>query len=92
MDLEAVREKLAIRYGEKRANHIVVMIMPMIIADFYKMLKAAKPNLPVKEEYHLDDDSGVIEMFGYGVVPGEEPKVMRMCMDHIEFYKWEETK
>ena len=83
MDLEEVRQKIAERYGEKRANHIATLLMPMIISDFYKMLRDAKPNLPVKEEYHLDDNSSVIEMMGYGVKPGEEPKVARVSIDHI---------
>ncbi len=89
MDLEEVREKLADRIGEERANHITVMIMPMIIADFKKMLKAAKPNIPVKEEYYLDDNSSVIEMFGYGVGEGADPltKFAKMCFDHIEIWK-----
>ncbi len=89
MDLEEVREKLAERIGEERANHIAVMIMPMIIADFKKMLIAAKPNFPVKEEYYLDDNSSVIEMYGYGVGEGADPlsRFARMCIDHLEIWR-----
>ena len=83
MDLEAVRIKIAERYGEKRASYITTLLMPMILSDFYKMLKDAKPKLPVKEEYHLDDNSSIIELMGYGCKPGEEPRVERVSIDHI---------
>ncbi len=86
MDMEAIRDALAERFGQKRANHIATMLMPMIQADFYKMLKAAKPNTPVKEEYHIDDNTSVIEMQGYGCKPGAEPKVARVSIDHIQIW------
>ena len=87
MDLEAVRQKIAERYGDKRASYITTLLMPMILADFYKMLTAAKPNLPVKEEYHLDDNSSLIELLGYGVKPGQEPKVASVSIDHILIWR-----
>ena len=86
MDLEEIKTKIAERYGEKKASHIITMIMPMILADFYKMLQAAKPNLPVKEEYYLDDNSSVIELMGYGCLPGKEPKVITIGIDHIRIW------
>ena len=83
MDLEEVRAALAERFGEQRANHIAAMIMPMIISDFYKMLKAAKPNLPVKEQYYLDDNTSMIELTGYGPLPGRDPKIATVSIDRI---------
>ncbi len=87
MDLEEVRVALTERIGEQKANHIVTMIMPMVIAAINKMLKAAKPTLPVKEEYHIDDNTSVIEMFGFGCREDETPRVERVCMDRIEIWK-----
>ncbi len=92
MDLEEVRQKLAERMGEQRANHIAVMIMPMIISDFKEMLVKAKPNTPVKEEYYLDDNTCVIELSGYGVGEGADPitRFARVCVDHIEIWRNEQ--
>ena|GEM_PF-5449250 len=87
MDLEAVREKMALRIGEQKANHIVTMIMPMIISDFYKLLTKAKPNNPVKEEYRIENNTITIEVYGYGVKPGESPQIARVCMDRLELWK-----
>ena len=87
MDLEEVRIKIAERYGDARASHITTLLMPMILSDFYKMLTSAKPNLPIKEEYHLDDNSSVIELMGYGVRPGQTPKVASVSIDHILIWR-----
>ncbi|MCR5000448.1 MAG: hypothetical protein K6A71_01480 [Lachnospiraceae bacterium] len=52
------------RAGAERAAHYQTVILPQIIADFYRMLKDAPIGKPVREDYRMEDASMTIILEG----------------------------
>lgn len=46
--------------GKEKTAHYQTVILPQIIADFYKMLNNAPVGELVREDYHMEDESMTI--------------------------------
>lgn len=50
--------------GAERAAHFQTVILPQIIADYYRMLKEAPIGKPIREDYRMEDASMTITLEG----------------------------
>ncbi len=60
MKLYELENKLKLVFGSTEGQRLYQTIIPGILADFLKMYSAASPGRTVKEEYRLEDGSGII--------------------------------
>lgn len=60
-----VINKLKEIYGEAEGIRIYMTVMPGILADFRKMLDAAKPGSGISEEYILEDKKASLKLHGH---------------------------
>ncbi len=50
--------------GKTELSHYRITILPQILADFYKMLKAGPLNKVIKEQYRMENGKMEIELSG----------------------------
>ena len=62
--MDAFLEECKKAYGEAEGFRIYTTILPGILGDFQKMLRAAKPDTEVSEEYKIDDGSRSVRLTG----------------------------
>ena len=50
--------------GEEQLSHYRIIVLPQILADFYKMLKDQPVNKIIKEQYRMENGKLEIEISG----------------------------
>ncbi len=62
--MKQLEDRISARVNGHELVHYKTVILPRIVADFYKQLSAAGVNIPVNEEYCMEDGSMVIVLKG----------------------------
>ena len=62
--MQELTEQIEKKVGKKKLPHYQTVILPQIMADFYKMLKEAQNGKHVREEYRIEDGSMTIILEG----------------------------
>lgn len=62
--MQMINEALSGKVSPDKLVHLQTVIIPSVLMDFYKMVSNASSGALVSEEYHLDDKSLVISLFG----------------------------
>ncbi len=64
IDTQKLIRKLDNLYGTGKGTEVCMTVLPSVLADFQKMLKASPCGTPVTEEYRLEDGKGSLLLTG----------------------------
>ena len=62
--MKKLTEEIGRIAGVEKVSHYQVVVLPQILANFYKMLQKQTFGIAVREQYRMEDGSMTIELCG----------------------------